>query len=482
MSHVSSAGHAPVEAPQRAPGRWWGLVLLCLAQFMVILDVTVVNVALPVISAQLGLGRAALTWVVTAYTLCFGGLMLLGGRMADTFGRRRVFLIGLAVFTVASLGSGLATSGAVLVAMRAAQGVGAAILSPAALSIVTTTFHGRDRNRALGVWAAIGGAGAAVGVLLGGVFAAGPGWEWVFFINVPVGVLVAVALPMAVPAARSPGHESRIDLPGAFVAALGLAALIYGLVRAGGTGWGDAVTLSTLAGGAVLLVVFVLVERAAARPLVRLAVLGRRPVAAGNVTMLAASGLLLATFFLASQYLQRAVGVSALETGLVFLPVAVLIGLGTHLGVRVVGRFGGRPAAIAGFLLAAAGGLLLAQVPAHGSALVHVLPGFAVAGLGLGATFVTATTTAMAHVEHHDAGMASGLINTGHELGATLGVAAISTVAAASLETASRPAPVDGFAAAFVALAVAAVIAAAVTGWLLPAGRPPATDGPVFAH
>ncbi|MBA9002808.1 MFS transporter [Thermomonospora cellulosilytica] len=482
MSRSTHAGRHPVSGPaSEAPGRWWLLVLLCLAQFMVILDVTVVNVALPVIAEELRLERATLTWVVTAYTLCFGGLMLLGGRLADALGRRRVFLAGLGLFTLASLGSGLAADAAMLVTARAVQGVGAALLSPAALSIVTTTFHGPDRNRALGVWAALGGAGAAVGVVLGGVFAAGPGWEWVFYINIPVGVLVAVALPMLAGAGRPGTGDSRIDLPGAVVGTAAVGALIYGLVRAGDTGWGDLPTLLALASAVVLLAVFALIERASRAPLVRPAMLARRPVIAGNLVMLAASGLLLAHFFLASQYLQHVLRLSALETGLLFLPVALVIGLGTHLGVRVIGRFGGRPAASAGFLLAAAGALLLARVPADGSALVDVLPGFALSGLGLGAALVAATTTAMSHIDHQDAGMASGLINTGHELGATLGIAFVSTVAAASLN-ATDPGSVDGFGAAFTAAAVVAVAMAVIGGRLVPKGRPPATDGPVFAH
>jgi EmrB/QacA subfamily drug resistance transporter len=455
---------------------WWVLVLMCLAQFMVILDVTVVNVALPVMADQLDLDRTALTWVVTAYTLCFGGLMLFGGRLADTVGRRRTFLIGLGIFTVASLASGLAESAAVLMAARAAQGVGAALLSPAALSIVTTTFHGPDRNRALGVWAAIGGAGAAIGVLLGGVFTAGPGWEWVFFINVPIGVFVAVAVPKLVPSAR-PGERAGVDVPGTLIAVLAVASLIYGLVRAGDTGWTEGLTLLALVGGVVLLALFVVVERTVKAPLVRPALLTRRPVMAGNLVMLAASGLLLATFFLNSQYLQHVLRLSALETGLIFLPVALVIGVGTHVGVRVIGRFGGRPAVAGGFALAAVGSFLLAGVPAQGNAFMAVLPGFLVAGLGLGAAFVTATTTAMAHVDPHDAGTTSGLINTGHELGASLGVAFVSTAAAQSL----RIGGVEGFGTAFTAMAIAAAVLAIVTTWLVPAGRV-VTDGPVFAH
>lgn len=477
MTQTQATGNrAAVDA---APRRWWLLVVLCLAQFMVILDVTVVNVALPDIADQLGLSRAGLTWVVTAYTLCFGGLMLLGGRLADVLGRRPVFLTGVVVFTLASLASGLAGGAAMLIAARAAQGVGAALLSPAALSIVTTTFHGPDRNRALGVWAALGGAGAASGVLLGGLFTAGPGWQWVFFLNVPVGVLVTMTVPLLVPA-RSGRASGRVDLPGAVVATAAVAAVIYGLVRAGDAGWTDPGTLAALGGGAVLLAVFAAIERRARLPLVRLNVLAHRPVLAGNLVMLTASALLLSGFFLCSQYLQRVLHQGPLTTGLLFLPVALVIGVGSHLGMRVVGRYGARPAAAAAFLLAAAGALLLSRLPADGNAWAHVLPGFALAGLGLGAAFVAATTTAMSAVDPHDAGMTSGLVNTGHELGAGLGIAFVSTLAASSL--ADPAAGVGGFGTAFTGAAVVAALAAIVAPVLLPAGPPPATDGPVFAH
>ena len=475
MTHPST--HVAHDAPPTMR-RWWVLVLLCLAQFMVILDVTVVNVALPVIADQLHLDRAGLTWVVTAYTLCFGGLMLLGGRLADALGRRRIFLAGLAVFTAASLVSGLAVNATMLVTARAAQGVGAAMLSPSALSIVTTIFRGPDRNRALGVWAAIGGTGAAVGVLLGGVFTAGPGWEWVFFINVPVGAVVAIALPPLIRSLPAP-RSARVDVPGALVATAGVAAVIYGLVRAGDTGWTDLWTLVALVAGLILLGAFAAIERAVPEPLVRLTTSARRPVVAGNLVMLVASGLLLSDFFLASQYLQHALRLSALRTGLLFLPVALVIGVGTHLGVRVVGRFGGRTAAAAGFALAAIGAALLIRLPAEGNALLTLLPGFAVSGLGLGAAFVASTTTAMAYVDPRDAGVTSGLINTGHELGASLGIAFVSTLAASSL---GAGAGVGGFGTAFAGAAIVAAVMAVVVLVLVPAGRPPATDGPVFAH
>ena len=470
------------------PRRWQALVLLCLAQFMVILDVAVVNVALPTIGADLALDRAALTWVVTAYTLCFGGLMLLGGRLADLLGRRRTFLAGLTVFTLASLGAGVAGDGAVLLAARATQGVGAALLSPAALSIITITFHGRERHRALAVWAGIGGTGAAVGVLLGGLLASGPGWEWVFFVNVPVGLLVAVGVPLMVAASPWPTvagasapRADAVDVPGALAVTAAIALLVYGLVEAGDKGWSAAGTLLPLAAGLGLLGGFVALERAVTAPLVDLRMLATRPVAAGYGVMLAASGLLISGFFLSSLLLQRVLGLSALRTGLVFLPVAAATIIGAQAAAHLLGRLGGRPIAATGFALAAAGMALLAASSAGSDAFTGVLPGFALAAAGLGMAFVTATTTAMSRVDPDRAGMVSGVVNTAHELGAALGVAIVSTIAGASVDAGSAVVPVAGFGDAFLACAIIAVVVAAAAAWLLPPGRP-ATDTPVFAH
>ena len=474
------------DAPRARPDprRWWALGLLSLAQFMVILDVTVVNVALPSIGADLHLDRAFLTWVVTAYTLCFGGLMLLGGRLADVLGRRRTFLAGLGLFTLASLASGLAQSGALLVAARAGQGVGAALLSPSALAIITTTFHGPERNRALGIWAAIAGAGAAIGVLASGLLVEYASWRWVFFINLPVGIVVAAAVPAVVAAARPPRVARRVDLPGALAATLATAAVIYGLVTAGSHGWAAAATLVPLATGLALAGVFVAVERAARAPLVPMGMLARRPLVAGQLVMLAAAGLLLAAFFVSSLVLQRLLGFTALGTGLVFLPVALAIIVGSHLGIQLIGRHGPRPVAAAGFTLAAAGTVWLSRLGGDASALADVLPGFLLAAAGLGMAFVTATTTAMSHVDHDAAGLTSGLLNTGHELGGSLGVALVSTIAAASLasDPLAGPPPVTGFDHAFLASAIVAAVFAVATPWALPPGRLPTTDRPVFAH
>ncbi|MGW0825364.1 MFS transporter [Streptomyces sp. NPDC002845] len=474
MTHpAADAPHAPErQHPPADPRRWAALALICLAQFMLILDVTVINVALPDMAADLDLGRTTLTWAVTAYTLCFGGLMLLGGRLADALGARRTLLAGLAVFTAASLVTGLAQGAPTLLGGRVAQGVGAALLSPAALSIVTTGFHGPERNKALGVWAAIGGSGAAAGVLLGGALTDGPGWRWVFYINVPVGLAVLAALPALVPA--RPPRPTRLDVPGALLVTGGTAALIYGLVEAGGSGWAGTGTLLPLAAAVVLYAVFAAVERASRAPLMDLRMFTRRPVVAGAFLMLIATALLIAFFFLGSVYLQHVRDFGPLRTGLVFLPVAVATGLGAHLGSRLVGRLGSRPTAVAGMVIAALGCAPLTRLSETGNVYAVLLPGFAVASLGLGAVFVTATTTALAMVDHHEAGLASGVVNTFHEVGGSVGVAVVSTVAAAGIERGA----IGGFTDAFTVSAVAAAVGAVVSLGLVPRIKPQSTGGP----
>ncbi|MGW5862813.1 DHA2 family efflux MFS transporter permease subunit [Streptomyces sp. NPDC055239] len=458
--------------PPAGPRPWLALALLCLAQFMLVLDVTVVNVALPSMAADLHLDRTALTWVVTTYTLCFGGLMLLGGRLADVLGARRTLLAGLALFTVASLVTGLASGPSTLLAGRTAQGVGAALLSPAALAIVTTTFHGRDRHRALGVWAAIGGAGAAIGVVLGGVLTDGPGWEWIFYVNVPIGAALFLALPAVVPA-RAP-RPARLDIPGALLVTAGTGSLIYGLVAAGDTGWSDARTLVPVAVAAVAYGAFVAVERAQRTPLIDLAVLRRRPVVAGSYLMLVATALLISLFFLGSVFLQEVRGYSALRTGVLFLPVAVATGVGAHLGGRFVGKLGARPTAAVGLALAGLGTGLLTGAGPDGNAWTTVAPGMSVAAIGLGSVFVAATTTALGFIAHEEAGVASGVVNTFHEVGGSVGVAVVSTVAAAGIEGGTS----GGFTDAFTVCAVAAVVSAAATFALVPRGKPQLTGGP----
>jgi EmrB/QacA subfamily drug resistance transporter len=475
MSHGSHPHE--VAEPAAAPPdsrRWAALTLLSLAQLMLIVDITVVQVALPTIGDDLGLDRESLTWIVTTYTLAFGGLMVFGGRLADSFGAWRIFFVGLAVFTTGSLLCGLASDGAVLIAGRAAQGVGAALMSPSALSIITTSFHGAERNRALGVWAAIGGSGAAIGVLVSGALTAGPGWEWVFFVNVPIGIAVAVTIPTLVRADRFRADRGGLDIPGAVTVSTASGLLIYGLVNAGEAGWGATETLATLAAAALVYAGFVAIERRARSPLMSAATMVRRPVLSGTFVMLIATGLMLGLFFLTTLYLQHVLDYSALRTGLLFLPVAVAITAGAHLASQLISRIGGRPVAAVGFALTAIGAGLLTQVEAGDSAYVSVLPGFVVAAFGLGPAFVTATATTLANVPHKEAGVASGVINTFHELGGSVGVAVLSTVAAGSISASATS--MSGFVDGYLVAALAAAAAALVVAALIPPGRP---DGAV---
>ncbi|NEB13983.1 MFS transporter [Streptomyces coelicoflavus] len=454
-----------------------------MAQFMLIVDVTVVNVALPSMSDDLHLSPAVMTWVVTAYTLLFGSLLLLGGRIGDFVGRRRMFLGGLALFTAASLATGLAENSGVLIAARAAQGVGAAFLSPAAMATVMATFQGAERNRALGVWAAIGGTGAAFGVLLGGVLTAGPGWEWAFFLNVPIGLLVLFLVPVLVkddgPTTGPGGRHGGIDLPGALTMVATPALLIFGLVQARDHGFGDVAAWGSLLAAAVCAVLFVVAERSAASPLVRLPFLAHRSRAGGFLVMLASAGVLISGFFLCSLYLQHVLGYSALRTGLMFLPAALATTIGAHLASGALSKFGWRVTAFSGLAIAVVGGLLLSGVD-RGNAWGEVLPGFVLLSFGLGVAFVCAITSAMHGVEHLDAGLASGLVNTAHELGASLGIAVVAAVAGGGLESAASS--LGGFDNAFVACAAISAVAAVGALVLLPKERPDPSAGPIMAH
>lgn len=475
--HTTVPGEAERTTDRR---RWLTLVLLAFAQFMLIVDITVVQVALPSIGDDLGLEREALTWVVTTYTLVFGGLMILGGRLADLLGARRTLLTGLTVFTVASLASGLAGNAEVLIAGRAGQGIGAALMSPAALSILTTTFHGRERNRALGVWAAIGGAGAAIGVLLSGLLTAGPGWAWVFYINVPIGVVILVLIPRLV-GADQPRERESLDVPGAALVTAATAALIYGLVHAGDAGWTSTGTLSAIAGAVVGYAAFVLTEAKVAVPLMRPQTLARRPVVSGTFLMLVATGLLLGLFFLTSLYFQHVLGFSALKTGLLFLPVAVAITVGAQLAAHLISHVGGRIVAVVSFALVAIGAGLLTQISPGDSVATSVLPGFLLAALGVGPVFVTATTTTLANVPPAESGVASGVVNTFHELGGSIGVAVVSTIAAASL-SANAAGDIAGFTDGYLASAIAAAVAGIVALLLVPGGKPQAVAGHGHGH
>ncbi|WP_222718756.1 MFS transporter [Actinokineospora xionganensis] len=487
MGHSPAASHGhghtqtPPDAERSGSGvRWSVLVVLCLAQFMVILDVTVANVALPSIGADLRLSPATIPWVVSAYTLVFGGFLLLGGRLSDIFDRRAVFLAGLAVFTIASVACGLAANGGMLIVSRLVQGAGAAFLSPAALSIITTTFHGADRNKALGAWAAVGGTGSAIGVLVGGALTSGPGWEWAFFINVPVGVAVLAATLRLLPRSAGRGTQGGIDWLGAVLMTTATAAVIYGLITAGHAGWSAPGTYLPIIVGVVLAVAFVLVERSAAKPLVPLGVVGKRTVVSGGVSMLAGAGLLIAGFFLCSLYLQNVAGFSAMQTGLTFLPVALGMVVAVHLCAHGLAHAGWRPIAVIGMVLAAGGFFWLSRISGDPSALGEVLPGFVIAAAGLACMFIVATTSAMHGVDHAEAGLHSGLINTYHEFGASLGIALVAAIAGASVGGAHTT-TLTGFQDAFLACAIVAIIVAVIAPVLLPAGKPD-SDGPIFAH
>ncbi|WP_328488097.1 MFS transporter [Streptomyces zaomyceticus] len=479
---VPSPSPSPAPAhPAPDPRRWTALALICAAQFMLVLDVTVVNVALPALAADLDLGRTALTWVVTAYTLCFGGLMLLGGRLADALGARRVLLAGLALFTAASLACGLAPDAGVLLGGRVAQGIGAALLSPAALALVTTVFQGAERPKALGAWAAVGGTGSAVGVLLGGALAAGPGWPWIFYVNVPVGLAVLATLPRYVPEPTSTPLRRRrgggLDIPGALLVTTATGALVYALVQAGDSGWTGAATLLPLLGALALYGAFAAAERKARTPLMDLRMLTRRPVVVGSLLMLVATALLISFFFLGSMQLQRVHGLDALRTGLLFLPVALTTAIGAHLGSRLVTTAGPRVCAAGGLAVAALGCLPLVFLRPDSGPWTTLLPSLATAAFGLGAVFVTATTTALGLIDPHEAGLASGIVNTFHELGGSIGVAIVSTLAL----TATAPTP-TGLTTAYTVCALTAAAAAPASLVLIPRGRPRSAGGPHGMH
>jgi EmrB/QacA subfamily drug resistance transporter len=466
---AQAATTSTVPAPHPNPHRWRILGLLGVAQLMLILDVTVVTIALPDISADLGLGRQQLTWVVSGYTLAFGGLLLLGGRAADLFGARRLVVLGLSVFAAASLLAGLAPTGGALLAGRVLQGLAAAFLSPSALSLVVRTFDGAERDRALGIWSALGGGGAALGVLLGGLLTAGPGWSWVFFVNVPVGVLLALSLHRALPPdvdGRSPG---RLDLPGAALVTAATGTLIYALIQAGDRGWTSAATGVLAATAGALYLAFVAWVRRAVHPLMDLGLLLRRPVAVGTLLVLVATALMITVFFLGSFYFQRHLGYDALRTGLVFLPVALATMAGATAAGRFLARLGPRLLGAVGLVVGGIG--MWVAAAADGPAVL--VAGVGVAAAGTGAVFVVASATALGQVGPHEAGLASGIVSTFHEFGASLGAAVVSSIAAASLAGTSSAGVSRGFATAGVVAAVAALVTLAIAP-----GRRPPTERP----
>jgi EmrB/QacA subfamily drug resistance transporter len=451
---------------ERKINPWLALVVVCMGQFMVVLDATVVNVALPSIQGDLHISDSSLQWVVNAYTLFFGGFLLLGGRAADLIGRRTLFLAGVGVFSVASLLNGLAQSEEMLIGARALQGLGGAMLSPAALAVITTTFaEGADRTKALSAWAAIASGGSAAGLLLGGVLTELLSWEWIFFINVPIGIGIAVAALRLVPNSRSHANGRHFDLAGAVSVTSGLVVLVYAIVKAEEWGWTSADTL--LLGGLAfaLLATFVWIEQRSPSPLVRLSLFRMRSLATANGVFLLIIGGLFAMFFFASLYLQNILGYSALTTGLAFLPVTLGILIGAVGAQQLVQRIGVRPVMLGGMIVAAVGLAVLAATTSVDGGYLGVFAGLLPMATGMGATFVSLTLVATTGVAEDDAGLASGIFNTSQQIGGALGLAVLSTLAndrtagvladlsGAPTPTQQQAALVDGFQLAFLAAA-----------------------------
>jgi EmrB/QacA subfamily drug resistance transporter len=461
------------------PRRWWALALLCGAFFMVILDATIVLVALPSIQADIGFSARGLQWVLSAYALTFGGLLLLGGRAADLLGRRRLFMSGVLLFTAASLMCGLAWSPAALLAGRVGQGIGAAVMTPTALSIISTTFpEGVERNKALGIWGALGGVGATAAWLIGGPLVDGPGWEWIFFINIPFGLAALAPSPALLRESRATVTRRSYDPAGALTITGALVLLVYALVDAPDVGWSDAQTIVLLTGSAVLLAAFALIESRHRAPLVPLRILRSRMLVGANSVMLLFGMLAVAMPFVLTLYAQQVLGYSALKFGVGSVVLAVGATVGAIVGQAAVLKVGARPAAATGMALMGAGSLLLTQVSVGGSYFGDIFFGLLVFGPGVGLAFVAATVAALAGVPEHESGLASGLNNTALQIGGALGVAILTTVAVSrsddylTAHDGANPLVVlnEGFQSAFLALVVLAGIGTALALLLL--GRP----------
>lgn len=450
---------------------WAALAVLCVAQFMVVLDITIVNVALPSIGRSLEFARADLSWVVTAYVVCSGGLLLIGGRAGDLFGRRRMFVAGLFLFTAASLADGLASSPGSLIASRALQGVGAAMLTPSALSLVTSIYSGAQRAKALSIWGLIASAGIGVGVMAGGMLTTWLSWRWVFLVNVPVGLVTAALTRRFVPAVPRITGVRPLDVRGALTVVAGVAVLVYALAGVPDHGWGASRTLILLAISGALLATFSAVERSARRPLLPPAVWRIPSLVSSATLILGLTGLIAGSFYLNSLYLQGILGWSALDSGLAFLPFVLGTGAGVHVAGELMQRFGPRTVVVAGLALVTAAAAQLALVPSGTSYWLHLLPAFVVLGIGVGLAFPAVQITAMGDVDHERAGHASGLIMTAHEIGAALGVAVLSAIALGSGTIGTESLSYgDGYAAA----GVIAVLMAVLATFTVTSVRPPA--------
>jgi EmrB/QacA subfamily drug resistance transporter len=416
--------------PRLDSRRWIVLAVVVAAQFMVVLDVAIVNVALPSIKTDLGFTQETLQWVVTAYAILFGGVLLLGGRMADLLGRRRLFMAGLALFTVSSLLDGLAWSEGSLITFRALQGLGAALLSPAALSILTTTFQeGRERNVALGVWGAASGSGGAAGVLLGGVLTSWLSWSWIFFINIPVGIAVFAVSPWLLRESRAALNHRHFDVAGATSITAGLMLLVYAMTRAAQDGWATASTIGLLAASAALIVAFVVIELRSQAPLLPMRIFRLRTLATSNVTQFLVAASLFSQFFLLTLYMQQVLHYSAIQTGVAYIALTLAIITVSAVAQALVTRVGIRPVLPVGLLMSAAALVLYAQLPVDGHYFWDLFPAFLLSGIGLALTFVPLVIGGLTGVRQSDAGVASGLFNTSQQIGGAIGVAAATTIA-----------------------------------------------------
>ena len=449
--------------------KWFALALLCAVQFMVVLDIAIVNVALPSIQVDLGFSQENLQWVISAYALLFGGFLLLGGRAADLLGRRRVFVAGTILFTVASLLAGLAWSEATLIGARALQGLGAAIITPAALSILMTMFaEGRERNAALGAWGGVGAFGAVAGVLLGGILTDVLSWEWIFFINVPVGLAALALTPVLLSESRDLKARS-FDLPGATLVTGGLVVLVYAITQASDYGWGSAETIGFFAAATALLGAFLAWEARAAEPLMPFSIFRLRTLTGANIAGLILGTAVFAMFLMLTLYMQQVLGYSPLKTGIAYLAVAGTAIIWSGVAAQLVNRVGVKPVLVAGMATLTAGLVYFSQVSVGGSYVADLLPGFLLIAIGLGFSFVPISIAALAGVRASEAGLASGLINTSQQIGGALGVAILSTLATSRANdgvAAGHALPValtDGFQIAFIAGAAIAVMGVVVS-------------------
>src|SRR3954447_9590379 len=460
------------------------LAVVAVAQFMVVLDGTVVNVALPSIQRDVGFSEQSLSWVLNAYTLVFGGFLLLGGRLADRRGRRLLFMAGIAVFSGASLICGVSQSEGMLLVARGLQGLGGAMVSPAALSLILTTFaEGPERNRALAVWGAIAGAGGAVGLLLGGVIVEALSWRWVFFVNVPIGAVVLALAPRIIPESRSESvSKGGYDIEGAVAITLGTIALVFTLIKADSWGWTSGRTVAGFAIAVVLIAAFIQIERRHRDPLVPLRIFSNRSLAAADATFLLVAAALFGVFFFCTLYLQQVLGYSALKTGVAYLPLSLTLIGASALASRLVDRFTPKPVLVAGLLVSTTGFLLLTRVTGHSDYASHVLPAMIVLGPGLGLSFVPVTIAATNGVASGDAGLASGLLNTTQQVGGSLGLAILSSVSTSRVTSAlhggsALPAALThGFKGAFTVAAVLCAIGVVLAVVLLPRRRREAED------